>query len=49
MKTTLSLIASLVLGAIAASATPTVSAQAPGPDKLVDALEGTFGKHVARR
>ncbi len=42
-------LASLVLGAIATSFVPATSAQTPGPDKLVDALEGVFGKQAARR
>ena len=49
MKHASRLLASLVLGATAAGFAPLASAQAPGPDKLVDALEGVFGKHAARR
>ena len=49
MKTTSSIIASLVLGTAAAGFMPLAAAQTAGPDKLVDALEGVFGKHAARR
>jgi catalase len=49
MKNTSRVLISLVLGATAASFVPHATAEAPGPDKLVDALEGTFGKHAARR
>ncbi len=49
MKHASRVLASLVIGATTASVAPSVSAQTPGPDKLVDALEGVFGKHAARR
>lgn len=48
MKST-TLVAGLVLGVCAVGLSGTSSAQMPAPDKLVDALEGTFGKHAARR
>lgn len=49
MKHASRVLASLVLGATAAGFVPTAFSQAAGPDKLVDALEGVFGKHAARR
>ena len=49
MKPTLRVLASLVLGAISSSFVPVTIAQTPGPAQLVDALEGVFGKHAARR
>ena len=49
MKQASRVLASLVIGATTASVAPSVSAQTPAPDKLVDALEGVFGKHAARR
>lgn len=49
MKHASLLLASVALGATAASFVPNAVAQAPAPDKLVDALEGVFGKHAARR
>lgn len=49
MKHKFRVLATLVLGATAASFLPSATSQAPGPDKLVDALEGVFGKHAARR
>jgi catalase len=49
MKQTSRVLASLIVGATAASFLPAATAQAPAPDKLVDALEGVFGKHAARR
>lgn len=42
-------ITSLALCATAAGFVPSAVAQAAAPDKLVDALEGVFGKHAARR
>ena len=49
MKQTSRILVGLVLGATAAGFVQTAAAQVPAPDKLVDALEGTFGKHAARR
>jgi catalase len=49
MKNTSCVLASLVLGVATVAFVPNAAAQAPGPDKLVDALEGVFGKHAARR
>lgn len=49
MKNTSRILASLVMGAASLSLVPSAAAQAPGPDKLVDALEGVFGKQAARR
>lgn len=49
MKNAFRVLVSLVLGTAVAGVVPYASAQAPGPDKLVDALEGVFGKHAARR
>jgi catalase len=49
MKHASCVLTSLVLGATTAGFVPNASAQTPGPDKLVDALEGVFGKHAARR
>ncbi len=45
----ITIVAGLALGVCTASLSSTSSAQVPAPDKLVDALEGTFGKHAARR
>ena len=49
MKLATRVIARFVLGATAAGFVQVTSAQTPGPDKLVDALEGVFGKQAARR
>ncbi len=49
MKHASRILAGLALGATAVGFVPAATAQAPGPDKLVDALEGVFGKHAARR
>ncbi len=49
MKNTSCILASLVMGAASLSLVPSATAQATGPDKLVDALEGVFGKQAARR
>jgi catalase len=49
MKQTSFIIVGLTLGALAVGVVPHADAQSPGPDKLVDALEGVFGKHAARR
>ena len=42
-------LASLVLGTTSIGFVPQATAQTPGPAQLVDALEGVFGKHAARR
>ena len=42
-------LASLVLGTTSIGFVPQAAAQTPGPVELVDALEGVFGKHAARR
>ena len=42
-------LAGLVLGATSIGLVPHAAAQTPGPTQLVDALEGVFGKHAARR
>ncbi len=49
MKLSTRVFARLVLGATAAGFVQVASSQTPGPDKLVDALEGVFGKQAARR
>jgi catalase len=49
MKNTSCILASLVMGAAFVGFVPSATAQATGPDKLVDALEGVFGKQAARR
>ena len=49
MKNASRAIVSLALSTATLGFMPVVSAQTPGPDKLVDALEGVFGKHAARR
>ena len=49
MKQTSRLLAGLMLGATTAGFVQFSFAQTPAPDKLVDALEGVFGKHAARR
>ena len=49
MKHASHVLASLVLGTISASFVPHAVAQTPDPAQLVDALEGVFGKHAARR
>ena len=41
--------AGLVLGATSLGVVPQAAAQTPNPAQLVDALEGVFGKHAARR
>lgn len=45
----ITMLAGFALGVCAASLSGTSNAQVPAPNKLVDALEGTFGKHAARR
>jgi catalase len=45
----ITMLAGFALGVCAASLSGNSNAQVPAPDKLVDALEGTFGKHAARR
>ena len=49
MKHASRVIVSLALSTATVGFVPVAAAQAPGPDKLVDALEGVFGKHAARR
>lgn len=49
MKVIANALTSAVIVALTAGFAPLVAAQAPGPTQLVDALEGTFGKHPARR
>ena len=49
MKHLSRLLPSVVFGATLAGFMPAAMAQTPSPDKLVDALEGVFGKHAARR
>ena len=49
MKHQTLVLASLALGATSISFVPHTAAQTPGPAQLVDALEGVFGKHAARR
>lgn len=49
MKHASRVIVSLALSTATVGFVPHAYAQTPGPDKLVDALEGVFGKHAARR
>ncbi len=49
MKQVSRVVVSLALGVTTAGLMQVTAAQTPAPDKLVDALEGVFGKHAARR